>query len=77
MTDLLLLLNNKEIVLSESIQEDQEEFENAPFLLRSCVLTAVEQLEDKFMKLLKECYPHSNKYVDLYEMFNVVNLLML
>lgn len=65
MTDLLvLLLNSKEITLSESIQEDQEEYENAPFLLRGCVLTAVERLDDEFTKLLKECDPHSNEYVD-------------
>lgn len=65
MTDLLvLLLNTKDITLSESIHEEQEEYENAPFLLRGCVLTAVERLDDEFTKLLKECDPHSNEYVD-------------
>lgn len=65
MTDLLvLLLNTKDITLSESVHEEQEEYENAPFLLRGCVLTAVERLDDEFTKLLKECDPHSNEYVD-------------
>lgn len=61
---LTLLLNSKDITLSEAIHEEQEEYENAPFLLRGCVLTAVERLDDEFTKLLKECDPHSNEYVD-------------
>lgn len=65
MTDLLvLLLASNDITLSESTLEEQEEYENAPFLLRGCVLTAVERLDDEFTKLLKECDPHSNEYVD-------------
>lgn len=65
MTDLLtLLLNSKDITLSESVLEETEEYENAPFFLRGCVLTAVERLDDEFTKLLKECDPHSNEYVD-------------
>ncbi|XP_031635103.1 eukaryotic translation initiation factor 3 subunit C [Contarinia nasturtii] len=65
MHDLIeLLLNSKDITLSESVNEEQEEYENAPFYLRGCVLTAVERLDDEFTKLLKECDPHSNDYVD-------------
>lgn len=65
MTDLLtLLLNSKDITLSESVLEEQEEYETPPFFLRGCVLTAVERLDDEFTKLLKECDPHSNEYVD-------------
>lgn len=67
MADLLtILLASKEITLSENIFEEQEEYETAPFLLRGCVLTAVERLDDEFTKLLKECDPHSNDYVDRY-----------
>lgn len=63
--DLLSILNSTDnITLSESIQEEQEEYENAPFLLRGCILTAAERLDDEFTKLLKECDPHSNDYVD-------------
>ena len=65
MNDLLtLLLSSENIILSESIAEEQEEYENAPYKLRGCVLTAVERLDDEFTKLLKECDPHSNEYVD-------------
>lgn len=65
-SDLLtvLLASKETITLSEQIQEEQEEYEKAPFLLRGCVLTAVERLDDEFTKLLKECDPHSNDYVD-------------
>lgn len=65
MNDLLvLLLSSDNITLSESINEEQEEYEKPPFKLRGCVLTAVERLDDEFTKLLKECDPHSNEYVD-------------
>ncbi|XP_055325708.1 eukaryotic translation initiation factor 3 subunit C [Sitodiplosis mosellana] len=65
MNDLVtLLLSSEDITLSESINEEQEEYEKAPFKLRGCVLTAVERLDDEFTKLLKECDPHSNEYVD-------------
>lgn len=64
-SDLLtILLKTNDITLSESIYEEQEEYENAPFLLRGCALTAVERLDDEFTKLLKECDPHSNDYVE-------------
>lgn len=64
-TDLItILLGPSDITLSESVHEEQEEYETAPFLLRGCALTAVERLDDEFTKLLKECDPHSNEYVD-------------
>lgn len=66
-SDLLtILMNSTDITLSETIFEEQEEYEVAPFLLRGCVLTAAERLDDEFTKLLKECDPHSNDYVDRY-----------
>lgn len=60
----LLLINASEIVLSEAITEETEEFDAKPYRLRGCVLTAVERLDDEFIKLLKECDPHSNEYVE-------------
>lgn len=59
-----ILLNAKNITLSESVMEENEEYETAPFFVRGCVLTAVERLDDEFTKFLKECDPHSNDYVD-------------
>lgn len=59
-----LLLANEDIVLSETILDENEEYETAPFKIRGCMLTAVERLDDEFTKLLKECDPHSNDYVD-------------
>lgn len=59
-----ILLNTNNITLSESIHEEQERYDEEPYLLRGCALTAVERLDDEFTKLLKECDPHSNEYVD-------------
>uniref|UniRef100_U5EZ45 Eukaryotic translation initiation factor 3 subunit C n=1 Tax=Corethrella appendiculata TaxID=1370023 RepID=U5EZ45_9DIPT len=59
-----LLLSNGNIKLSESVLEETEEYENAPYRIRGCMLTAVERLDDEFTKLLKECDPHSNDYVE-------------
>lgn len=66
MTDLmkLLLINTEDIQLSEAITEETEEYDTKPYRLRGCVLTAVERLDDEFIKLLKECDPHSNDYVE-------------
>lgn len=59
-----LLLAHDEIHLSETVLDENEEYENAPYKIRGCMLTAVERLDDEFTKLLKECDPHSNDYVD-------------
>jgi translation initiation factor 3 subunit C len=66
MHDLLkaLLGNSSDIILSETVTEETEEFAEKPYRLRGCVLTAVERLDDEFIKLLKECDPHSNEYVE-------------
>lgn len=66
MTDLMkfLLSNHSDIKLSEAITDETEEYETKPYKLRGCVLTAVERLDDEFIKLLKECDPHSNDYVE-------------
>lgn len=65
MQDMLTMLQTaKNIKLSESVMEESEEFETGPFFVRGCALTAVERLDDEFTKLLKECDPHSNDYVE-------------
>lgn len=71
-----ILLNNKDIIMSESVLEEKEEFEKAPFYVRGCTLTAVERLDDEFTKLLKESDPHSNEYVDrLKDEIKVTNII--
>ncbi|XP_022831512.1 eukaryotic translation initiation factor 3 subunit C [Spodoptera litura] len=59
-----LLLAHEDMQLSESITEENESLVTAPFLVRGCLLTALERLDDEFTKLLKECDPHSNEYVE-------------
>jgi translation initiation factor 3 subunit C len=64
--ELLKMLNDNlnDIKIAESVTEETEELETKPFRIRGCILTAVERLDDEFIKLLKECDPHSNEYVD-------------
>lgn len=59
-----MLLNTSDMMISETVSEDAEEYENAPYKLHGCVLTLVERLDEEFTKLLKECDPHSNEYVE-------------
>ncbi|KAL1487629.1 hypothetical protein ABEB36_015718 [Hypothenemus hampei] len=59
-----ILLSNPNLIVAESILEDNESLEEPPFKIRGCVLTSVERLDDEFTKLLKECDPHSNEYVE-------------
>lgn len=61
---LKILLSHDHIKLSESVSEENEEYENSPYRVRGCILTAVERLDDEFTKFLKECDPHSNEYVE-------------
>jgi translation initiation factor 3 subunit C len=61
---LKILLAVGTIKLSDFVTEETEEFEKAPYKIRGCILTAVERLDDEFIKLLKECDPHSNDYVE-------------
>lgn len=77
MVDLVtILLHAKNITLSESVLEENEEYETAPFFVRGCVLTAVERLDDEFTKFLKESDPHSNDYVDrLKDEVKVTNII--
>lgn len=77
MVDLVtILLHAKNITLSETVLEEAEEYETAPFFVRGCVLTAVERLDDEFTKFLKESDPHSNDYVDrLKDEVKVTNII--
>lgn len=51
------------IFIGESVAEDAETLDKPTFRVRGCVLTIVERLDEEFTKLLKECDPHSNDYV--------------
>lgn len=59
-----MLQNHNDIMISESVTEEMERFDEAPYRIRGCVLTSLERLDDEFIKLLKECDPHSNEYVE-------------
>lgn len=62
-----LILPVKDIIfIGESVAEDAETLDRPNFRVRGCVLTIVERLDEEFTKLLKECDPHSNDYVQRY-----------
>uniref|UniRef100_A0A0V0G589 Eukaryotic translation initiation factor 3 subunit C n=1 Tax=Triatoma dimidiata TaxID=72491 RepID=A0A0V0G589_TRIDM len=58
-----LLLATGDIQIGENIPEEGEVFDKPPYRVRACALTIVERLDEEFTKLLKECDPHSNEYV--------------
>lgn len=65
MSEMLDMLQNYDsILISESVTEETERFDEPPYRIRGCVLTSLERLDDEFIKLLKECDPHSNEYVE-------------
>jgi len=52
------------ITSGEHILEENEQLDIAPYKVRGCFLTAVERLDEEFVKVLKGCDAHSNEYVD-------------
>lgn len=58
-----MLLASSDITIGENIAEESENLESPPYKLRGCILTVLERLDEEFTKLLKECDPHSNEYV--------------
>ncbi|XP_065201462.1 eukaryotic translation initiation factor 3 subunit C [Planococcus citri] len=60
---LTMILSAQDIVIGEHITEEEEVVDAPPYKIRGYVLTIVERLDEEFTKLLKECDPHSNEYV--------------
>merc|ERR1719228_533755 len=64
--DLLIMLEEQgdNVGTGEHIMEDSEQLDEAPYKVRGCFLTAVERLDEEFVKVLKGCDAHSHEYVD-------------
>jgi len=74
--ELLDLLNSRsDIVLGDHITEEGERLDKAEveadedpsrrlYMVRGCMLTVVERMDEEFVKILKECDAHSNEYVE-------------
>ena len=64
--DLLVMLEElgETVTTGELILEDHEQLEEEPYRVRGCFLTAVERLDEEFVKVLKGCDAHSNEYVE-------------
>lgn len=48
-----MLIQNPELTIGEQVTEETESLEKAPLLVRGCVLTIVERMDEEFIKLLK------------------------
>lgn len=60
---LTMILNCGDITISDRITEEEEVVDKAPYRIHGFIITLVERLDEEFTKLLKECDPHSNEYV--------------
>jgi len=52
------------ITTGNLIMDENEVLDQEPYKVRGCFLTAVERLDEEFIKVLKACDAHSNEYVD-------------
>ncbi|OTF77315.1 hypothetical protein BLA29_010646, partial [Euroglyphus maynei] len=59
-----ILDKNPDLIIQETIQEDQESFQNPPYIVQGCVLTMLEKMDEEFIRLLQNCDPHSPDYVE-------------
>lgn len=50
-----MLIENPELTIGEQVTEETESLEKPPFLVRGCVLTIVDRMDEEFIKLLKVC----------------------
>lgn len=48
-----MLIENPELTIGEQVTEETESLEKAPLLVRGCVLTIVDRMDEEFIKLLK------------------------
>ncbi|UXI14810.1 hypothetical protein NH340_JMT00753 [Sarcoptes scabiei] len=59
-----ILEKNPDIIVQESIQEEQESFQTPPFKIQGCIVTMMEKLNEEFVRLLQFCDPHSPDYIE-------------
>lgn len=58
-----MILNANDLTISEKFTEEDEVLDKSPYKIHGYIITLVERLDEEFIKLLKECDPHSNEYV--------------
>ncbi|XP_045582241.1 eukaryotic translation initiation factor 3 subunit C [Procambarus clarkii] len=58
-----MLVANPDLAIGEHVTEETESLEKPPLLVRGCVLTIVDRMDEEFIKLLKACDAHSNEYI--------------
>lgn len=53
-----MLIANPDLTIGEHVTEETESLEKAPLLVRGCVLTIVDRMDEEFIKLLKVGHGH-------------------
>lgn len=48
-----MMISNPELTIGEHVTEETESLEKQPYLVRGCVLTIVDRMDEEFIKLLK------------------------
>lgn len=61
---LTLLKSEPELTVTETISEEAESFQTAPFKVQGCLLTWVEKMDEEFVKMLQVADAHSPEYID-------------
>ena len=59
-----MLSNDHDLILSDLLPDEREEYEKPPYLLRGSMLTLIERMDEEFTKILKDCDAHSTEYVE-------------
>jgi len=58
-----LLVENPDLSIGDHITEEEESLEKTPYMVRGCIFTIVDRMDEEFIKLLKACDAHSNEYI--------------
>lgn len=60
----ILVKNVDQLKVSDSITEDNESLENAPFLVQGSIVTLTEKMDEEFVRLLQMVDAHSPDYIE-------------
>jgi len=59
-----VLQKNENIEVGEEVGDDEENYTEAPYKIKGCVLTLTDRTTQEFVKILQQCDAHGNEYVE-------------
>lgn len=59
-----IMISNDNLTVSELVQEDQESYQTAPFVVQGGIVPQIERMDEEFTRMLQVCDPHSPDYID-------------